>query len=159
MEDWYKVSVEDIHRHGGGKLLSGKYDNSPCKALQAVFPEYPWMPWRFLRIPPGYWESASFDADEKRRLLTWLGEKISIKSLEDWYRISVQQIRTIAPLRILQNPVSFTEILRSAYPEYSWDVEKLKRSVRAKASQRLAATALRELFPKYGTESSIISGF
>ena len=33
MDDWYRVTLEDIHRNGGGGLMAHVYSNSPSKAL------------------------------------------------------------------------------------------------------------------------------
>lgn len=46
MEDWYKVTAEDILSYGGGGLLNN-YKNSPSKALQRVYPQHKWELWRF----------------------------------------------------------------------------------------------------------------
>src|SRR4051812_24879003 len=32
MDDWYKVTQEDIHKHGGSGLLHNYYHNSPAQA-------------------------------------------------------------------------------------------------------------------------------
>ncbi len=45
-EGWYYLTCTTFRKHNGTGLLS-KYDNSPRKLLQAVYPEYP-RPSRFL---------------------------------------------------------------------------------------------------------------
>jgi hypothetical protein len=53
LEDWYQVSSEDLQREGAMAILT-RYD-SPLQTLTNIFPEYNWRPWRFARIPPGFW--------------------------------------------------------------------------------------------------------
>src|SRR5437763_1774865 len=56
MDDWYNVTVENIHEHVGSWLLNYYYNGSPSKALQSAYPEHNWMLWRFGRVPIGFWE-------------------------------------------------------------------------------------------------------
>ena len=93
MDDWYNVTEEDIHKHGGGGLLNDYYNNSPSKALQSVYPEHNWMPWKFGQAPKGFREKLLHDPEEKKKLLHWLSDKLSIRELDDWYRVSLNQIR------------------------------------------------------------------
>lgn len=41
MEDWYRVTKEDIVNNGGGGLIS-VYQASPSKALLSIYPEHNW---------------------------------------------------------------------------------------------------------------------
>src|SRR4051794_31423331 len=58
MDDWYNVTQEDIHKYGGHGLLSTYYNDSPSKAIQEVYPEHSWTPWRFAKAPSGLWNSS-----------------------------------------------------------------------------------------------------
>ena len=49
MDDWYNISVNDIHIHGGQTLLSGFYGGSPSDALATLFPEHNWLPPHYSR--------------------------------------------------------------------------------------------------------------
>src|SRR5205823_4894798 len=52
MEDWYKVTQEDIHKHGGrGGLLCIYYNGSPSLALESIYPEHNWELERFKNKP------------------------------------------------------------------------------------------------------------
>ena len=52
MEDWYKVTRNDIIVNGGSTLLS-RHNDSPIQLLTAIFPEYNWLPWKFSNVPQG----------------------------------------------------------------------------------------------------------
>ena len=54
MEDWYEVSGLDVADHGGDVLLAKYYHRSIIKALQAVYPDYPWEVWQFEKISNGF---------------------------------------------------------------------------------------------------------
>jgi hypothetical protein len=44
------------------------------------------LPWRFSRIPNGYWD----DLKNQRKFMDWAGEQLNIKDKSDWYKILVQ---------------------------------------------------------------------
>src|SRR5690349_9956329 len=75
------------------RLLKRYYNASPSKALQAVYPHHQWLPWMFHKFT----KSMLSRTDEKQ-LLDWLSPKLHIKTLDDWYRVSIKQIRQIASL-------------------------------------------------------------
>jgi hypothetical protein len=79
MEDWYRVTIQDITTHGGNTLLYN-YNYSIYKLLTRVFPEYSWLPWRFSSIPKGYWK----DKSSHQVYLDWLGNKLGFKEKSDW---------------------------------------------------------------------------
>ncbi len=54
-EDWFKVKVEDILKHGGRSVL--RKHKSLVAMLRAIYPEHKWMEWRFSKVAPGYWNS------------------------------------------------------------------------------------------------------
>src|SRR5689334_21955923 len=92
LEDWYNITTDDISKFGGDRLLDTHFNSSPVKALKTIYPEYDWMIWRFKRVPKGYWERVGKGVCEQKRMLDWLGEQLSIKSLDEWYRVSMMQV-------------------------------------------------------------------
>ncbi len=46
---WYQVTFKVLREEGAGTLLA-KYDGSPSKLLQAVYPEYPSLSYSFIFI-------------------------------------------------------------------------------------------------------------
>ncbi len=55
LKDWYFVSKQQVIQCGGGGLLN-HYNGSLVQALQMVYPEYEWIPWKSSRphhIPKG----------------------------------------------------------------------------------------------------------
>ena len=85
-EDWYGLHGDDVRNNYGAGLLQGHYQGAYEKALQEVFPEYEWEPWRFRTTPDGYWS----DKRNCTRYLKWLGEQLGFHTLEDWYALSHQ---------------------------------------------------------------------
>lgn len=147
MDDWYKVTLEDIERNGGGGLLRVHYNGSPSKALQNIYPNHNWMVWRSEVVPKGYWDTFTKQPEEAARMVNWLREQLGIKCLEEWYRVSLAQIGTLGRIRSSRELVL---LLRTVYPQHEWDEVQLQRiGFRVKASQREVVLALQQLFPEH----------
>jgi hypothetical protein len=53
-EDWYSIRTQDI-MNNDGKYVLEIFGNSIMEMLQRTFPEYPWIPWKFSKLPHGFW--------------------------------------------------------------------------------------------------------
>src|SRR5690606_5518646 len=89
MEDWYNTTAEEIHKNGGSRRF---YRSSPAPILQKVYPHHQWMTWRFKILPKGYWQSLKKDSQETLKMMEWLAKELTIKSLDEWCRVSLQQL-------------------------------------------------------------------
>jgi hypothetical protein len=85
--EWGKVGVQNLHYSGGRTLLS-RYGESTYLMLKELYPEYPWQPWTFDRIPQKYWDSL----ENQRAYMDWIAVTLEIKSMEDWYRLGSRQL-------------------------------------------------------------------
>lgn len=166
LEDWYKVTGDTIEKNGGARVLD-RYGNSVSMLLQAVFPEHEWVfkaraakkprieDQKFFdskeivaespaqrKVPKGYWE----DPNNLKEFMEWLGKELYIKKLEDWYRVSMNQIRQLAPTTAFKK-YGIWKVLEQVYPSHSWDPKAKEGFGAAKAAQRMLAIRVRELFP------------
>jgi hypothetical protein len=48
-EDWYNFQTADLVPKIGTSFFQYKHDGSLFKALNHIYPEYPWLPWKFIR--------------------------------------------------------------------------------------------------------------
>lgn len=130
MDDWYNVTNEDIQKRGGKGVL-GHYNDSPSRALQAVYPEHNWMLWRFLSVPKDLCIqhgqlSESFWTNQKnqRQFFDWLSIQLEYKQMDDWYSVTLESIFTHGSrgckglLNHYNNSPSAA--LQAAYPEHNW---------------------------------------
>jgi len=155
MDDWYNISFKDIERSGGAALTK-QYNFSPSKALQSVYPEHNWMSWRFKTTPQGYLEKLSKDPAEAKKLIDWVGMQVSVKQLEDWYRVSMGEIQQWVDIPTANH---LTSILTLAYPQHEWNTKQLNRiGLYVKASQRQVILSVQKLFPTHGNLHSVRSG-
>ena len=57
MEDWYHLTTDDIHKHGGGGLPRGYFNSSLSLALETVYPQHKWELNQFVNQPHGHKQS------------------------------------------------------------------------------------------------------
>ena len=79
----FVIISKDFVENSGAGLLS-KYQGSPSKLLEAIFPQDDWKLWLFEETPKGFWA----DVKNHRNFLEWLGNKLEFKNKEDWYKLT-----------------------------------------------------------------------
>ena len=142
LEDWYNITASDWWKWPSDRLLRP----FSFKALQSIFPNHDWMIWRFKKTPQRFWEGIITKAEEQGRILDWLSNQLSIEYLEDWYRVSLDQIQGLTSTQV--GSETFIKMLQNVYPNHLWDMSRLNKLGRSKASQRAVVVAMKELFPK-----------
>jgi hypothetical protein len=72
----------------GGASLVQKYGGSPVTVISSVYPEYEWLPWKFIKCSTNFWE----DVNNQKKFVHWSAKELNIKEMIDWYKISSQVI-------------------------------------------------------------------
>ena len=100
MDDWYKVSLEvkykfickiikdnkDIQENYGNSLIKYNNKRSHIDLITSSYPNYQWLPWKFNHTPKGFWSNYN----NVKLYMNWLSEKLNIKSMEDWYKVTCE---------------------------------------------------------------------
>jgi hypothetical protein len=73
----------------GGPSLLSTFKGSLSTALASSFPEHDWKFWKFEQSPKGFWNKEN----NRRSCLDWLAEQLGIKTMEDWYQITVSEVK------------------------------------------------------------------
>jgi hypothetical protein len=89
LSEWYSVKKTDKIWRGGYKMLHQHYNDSPSKALKYIYPEYPWVPWHFTKVPRNFWNSSK----NRREYFDWLRGQLGFKKMEDWYFLTVEHFK------------------------------------------------------------------
>jgi len=119
MEDWYDVKEETIRAKGGNSFMTN-YKNSLAKALMTVYPEHNWQPWRFGSVPVSMWD----DPQKAREFVEWVGTKLGVKKVEDWYEIRNEDVRRLGGAYLLNKNGGLMGLLSKNYPEQKWELGK-----------------------------------
>jgi len=104
-------------------------------------------------VPRGYWKKIHGDSVQQKQIIDWLGQQLSVKQVDDWYRISLQQVQRFTKIETAELII---QMLQTVYPTHYWDTQKLMKFGKpVKASQRLLTIAVQHLFPQYGKFSRL----
>lgn len=116
-KDWYRLTVEDLRKHGGAGLLS-KYDGSPSLLVRSVYPDHEWNLCQFVVVPKVHWNRAFMER---------LGKKLGFKEMKDWYRLTAEDLRQNGGGWLLSRHGGSPSLLvRSVYNDHDWCVWRFR---------------------------------
>lgn len=110
-------------------------------ALKKNYPEYHWQVWKFPHVPKGYWK----DSTNLMSGLQEISEKLNITTLDDWYRVSKDQLWSTGAGHVINAHGGLYEFLKKVYPHKEWSKDKLTSRFK-KAAQRWLKMALCQIF-------------
>lgn len=116
--DLYGLSPDDVRQAGGRGLLDKVYDGSVALALQDIFPDHKWMPWKFgEHVQTGFWNQHQ----NRRLFMESLAVDLGFKKMEDWYRASLRDVKNSGGTSLLTRyNNSLSKLLRDVFPEHEW---------------------------------------
>eukprot|EP01118_Nematostelium_gracile_P014883 TRINITY_DN587_c0_g1_i1.p1 TRINITY_DN587_c0_g1~~TRINITY_DN587_c0_g1_i1.p1 ORF type:complete len:240 (-),score=50.19 TRINITY_DN587_c0_g1_i1:376-1095(-) len=129
-EDWYQIRTKDILKAGGGGIASVT-SSSVIAMVTSVYPEKDWQMWRFY--------GHVLKEAEFPRFIEWLGKKLNITKLEQWYKVSSIE-------HGIDKKNGLAEILTNVYPNHTWDHHLLSTSNK-KSSQNRLFRILQQILP------------
>jgi hypothetical protein len=110
----YGITTSILLQNGAGTL--SYYGRSPRAIICSIFPEYNWIPWKF--VVHKYWNKKS----NRFQFLEYLKNKYQIQENEDWFRkITGRIIYEEGGRTLRQNYGSIVGILKSVYSNINWN--------------------------------------
>lgn len=126
-DQWYSVKRSQTLQAGVGGLITLKYGGSLRRALRSIYPEHTWLDWRFGRLDPSWLNNPTNAA----QCIEWLGKQLGVHSMEDWYSISLEDVRkhskTFRFVGGQHLPIS--AVVALAYPNHPWLPWKFRTGV------------------------------
>ena len=98
--------------NGGGGLLA-LYKGSPYSLLRKVYPEYEFLPWRFLVTPRNIWK----DLGVLKMAVQFLEKALKMNSRSDWHRVSVNELKSYGLSQLFIQAGGVAEVLKKVYPD------------------------------------------
>jgi hypothetical protein len=89
LDGWYDVVRADFRNHFGAGYM--QYFHTPYDALRFAYPDHNWLPWRFEKVPQGFWE----DSQQVTAFMRWLGIQLGCKNPTDWDSVNCGRIAKI----------------------------------------------------------------
>ena len=75
----YQVQFSDFAENDGRTLLVSYFESSPIKLLQAVFPDFSFLPFLFSQTPEGFWDKLA----NQKEYIRWLMSTVSLTDPKD----------------------------------------------------------------------------
>lgn len=158
--DWYKLRMDDIQMAGASTLLK-EYRWSVSQLLITLYPHQPWLPWRFERVPPGWWEKPA----NRLHFFTWLASELNlplpdaipcprdelVAAPDVWYRVDRNKVRQLGGATLLARCYgdSLPIALISVFPSWKWNVWKFPQAPKAALEGQPAAVTVRDWFETF----------
>ncbi len=67
--------------------------------LSVIFPEYNWVPWKFNRVPTGFWD----DIENHKKFFNWVAKEKNIQKPADWQRVTLDDITQLGGRGLLMS--------------------------------------------------------
>jgi hypothetical protein len=104
LEDWYDVKyreLEQLLKQRGVPItaIQNYCGGSFVKALKQSYSFHEWHEWRFAKVPKGFWK----DHDNRKRYFDWVGQRLNVKTFDDWYGVTYDQVARLGANGILQS--------------------------------------------------------
>jgi hypothetical protein len=144
---------------GIGTVFLSKYNNLLSNLFPAIYPEYPWLPWKFVSGGKHFWS----DEKQIKNFINWAGKQLGIKQFSDWENITnevsivtdnILKKQDIFQLAGPSLKLSLFHLLSVAFPEHS-QPNKSKSSY-YKKSQFLLKSRLKTMFPQEGKNNNFL---
>ncbi len=141
--DWYNFAPDDLNnnKNGSNTTITTEeinatstptpatptsssnwlqfYGGSLVLALETVYPEYEWQPWKFSKVSRSFWE----DLSNQRRYLDQVAQELNISTVQDWYRVRMVDILSQHGHGLMNYyQRSLIHALETVYPDYPWQV-------------------------------------
>src|SRR5689334_15124794 len=88
VDHWYSLNVQKFNEAAGNFILA-TYKGSLTKALQTIYPQFDWQPWKFSSVSRKYWVKEA----NRRKYFDWLGEHLGVRHWTDWYSVVLYDLK------------------------------------------------------------------
>eukprot|EP01127_Copromyxa_protea_P003412 TRINITY_DN13224_c0_g1_i1.p1 TRINITY_DN13224_c0_g1~~TRINITY_DN13224_c0_g1_i1.p1 ORF type:complete len:376 (-),score=85.71 TRINITY_DN13224_c0_g1_i1:90-1217(-) len=137
--DWYKITYKERIRFPSSKRVFQKLPL--IEFLEIAYPEETWLHGNFKRTPKNTWT----EPKKLREFLESIEPALFIKEPEDWYRVSLNQLRSVGATGIVTSFRRLHEILSTAFPEREWDCHKFSYTGK-KSTQRWLLEVVKKIY-------------
>lgn len=138
---WYKISYRTLESEPRGQRHLAKFGHSRFELFSTVFPEHEWHPWLFKSL---HLVRNKSSPNELKSFLVHVEKLLGISKPEEWYGVTRADFEKIGLEGKFRKQSDLVDLLRSVYPNISWDVGKMAWS--SLGLSHLHST-LSELFP------------
>ena len=147
-DDWLVVSKTKMIKRGGKEILK-LYNGNMFNILQNVYPNYPWD----ISFTSNLISSKLYfkSIENQRKFMDNLFIKFNLKSIDDWFNLSLNEIKKNGGKRLLKiYSNDMKKLVQNLYVKYPWrliDNQKKQKNLKirkVKLSEKDLKTKLKE---------------
>jgi hypothetical protein len=114
---FYALSPVTLRKYGGQSLYK-RHNYNTLEMLTTAFPEHPWIPWKFKKVRPSFWQTTA----NQKAYFDWVAGELKIASFSDWYGILPAQVMALHGGGLLRSKFdnSLYAALTTVYPDHRW---------------------------------------
>eukprot|EP01125_Pyxidicula_operculata_P017279 TRINITY_DN6048_c0_g1_i1.p1 TRINITY_DN6048_c0_g1~~TRINITY_DN6048_c0_g1_i1.p1 ORF type:complete len:420 (-),score=48.57 TRINITY_DN6048_c0_g1_i1:135-1205(-) len=124
MDDWYRLKRSNFEGSTLGRRILKKHKNI-VQALQELFPERTWHPWKFNQVPRSFWKSV----DNQREYIEWLYNELKYQNMDDWYKLTGKDMAYGRSLLDKYHGSPYI-MLKTLYPDFDWKSNRFPKAPR-----------------------------
>eukprot|EP01122_Echinamoeba_exundans_P009959 TRINITY_DN3597_c0_g1_i1.p1 TRINITY_DN3597_c0_g1~~TRINITY_DN3597_c0_g1_i1.p1 ORF type:complete len:295 (+),score=32.12 TRINITY_DN3597_c0_g1_i1:56-940(+) len=115
---WYHVTYVSLRKAcpAAATMVTSQYSSSIVAALKSIFPEHQWIAWNFTNLPAGWWDEAA----HRREFMDWLAAELQLKTKEDWYNVSYNDVQQHHGRSLFRRFRSLCDVLQATYPDHAF---------------------------------------
>jgi hypothetical protein len=148
---WHRLTLTDIANRGGTPILK-KHRWSVALTLMTLFPRQKWLPWKFDRVPPGWWDNPS----NHLIFFTWVAQELKLPlpplnsastdalpvAPDAWYSLDRTAVRKLGGSTMLARFYndSLPMALISVFKQWNWTLWKFPQIPKAALEAQKSAT-------------------
>src|SRR5690349_16624885 len=104
-----------VFNHGQSCYFATRTRIAELKPNSATYKEKQSPPASF-RLPAGLWS----DPQNYRKFLDWLGKRLAFNTIEDWYKLTKDDVVRYGGNGLLKRYPSVPQLVTSIYTEHQW---------------------------------------
>jgi hypothetical protein len=125
MQEWYNVTLKEMYALVGGHGLLSANSYSLENLLRTTYPNHNWQSWRFTSPRSNPESATQSDKSEVVEFANQLKKQLGIRAPEDWYHVSLGQLKAIKCLTQLKKFGGLYVVLQTTYADHTWDASRL----------------------------------
>jgi len=126
LDNFYNITLKTIKKYGGIALLDNLYNSSLIQAFEDVYSNHNWFVWKFSQnVPSNYWNNKN----NQLKFLNELGKQLGFNQMNDWYNITVKDIKENGGSGLLNKyGNSPSKLIMTIYSNHEWKQSNFKNN-------------------------------
>jgi hypothetical protein len=114
LSPWYEMDRRKLSKFRGIENLLPRYKNSIFTMLNAIYPDYDWVPWKFKNPPSN---NLRRDPEMIRKALDYIETETGIKSPKEWFSVTESILKNLGVYALVSRSGGLIHLLHLYRPD------------------------------------------